>query len=116
MNNIEIQKQLEEALRDAQVAYYLHLEVSANPKTEVKTAEALYDHCLLDALISNDVSATPVSFAISSPSTSHRTDFYSRFVRLFKERGAALLLAQCFESLPDLGSPPATDVFPFALS
>jgi hypothetical protein len=66
MNNIEIQKQLEEGLRDAQVAYYLHLEVSANPKTEVKTAEALYDHCLLDALISNDVSATPVSFAISS--------------------------------------------------
>ncbi|WP_277760506.1 neuraminidase-like domain-containing protein [Pseudomonas sp. A34-9] len=66
MKNIEIHKQLQESLRDAQVAYYLHLETSENPDTEIRSAEALYDHCLLDALISNDVSTTPVSFAISS--------------------------------------------------
>lgn len=66
MNTIEIQKHLEEDLRDAQVAYYLHLEASANANTRITSAEALYDHCLFDALISHDVSATPVSFAISS--------------------------------------------------
>lgn len=63
MNTIEIQKQLAEGLRDAQVACYLELQNKARKST---STEALYDDFLLDPFISHDVSTTPVSFAISS--------------------------------------------------
>lgn len=58
-----IQKQLEEGLRDAQVAYYLYLK---DEPTKNISSEALYDNFLLDPFVSHDVSTTPVSFAISS--------------------------------------------------
>lgn len=63
MNTLNMEKQLEEGLRDAQVAYYLHLKDGPTKNT---SAETLYDNFLLDPFVSHDVSTTPVSFAISS--------------------------------------------------
>ncbi|ROM72183.1 toxin [Pseudomonas brassicacearum] len=66
---VAIKKQLDESLRDAQLALYLHKVAPNNPTTKnlkLKTAEALYEYWLLDVLVSQDVPTTPVACAIAS--------------------------------------------------
>ncbi|ROM70093.1 toxin [Pseudomonas brassicacearum] len=66
---VAIKKQLDESLRDAQLALYLNKVAPNNPTTRnlrFKTAEALYEHWLLDVLVSQDVPTTPVACAIAS--------------------------------------------------
>jgi hypothetical protein len=68
-----IEKQLNETLRDTQLALYLHEFVPTND-TLVKlgiaehllTANDLYQYWLLDVLVSQDVPTTPVACAIAS--------------------------------------------------
>ena len=64
---VAIKKQLDESLRDAQLAYYLNNVAPANATTKtLKTPEDLYEHWLLDVLVSQDVPTTPVACAIAS--------------------------------------------------
>lgn len=66
---VAIKKQLDESLRDAQLALYLNQVAPNNPTTrnlKLKTAEALYEYWLLDVLVSQDVPTTPVACAIAS--------------------------------------------------
>ncbi|EJL01318.1 insecticidal toxin complex protein TcaB1 [Pseudomonas fluorescens Q2-87] len=66
---VAMKKQLDESLRDAQLALYLYKVAPNNPTTKnlkLKTAEALYEHWLLDVLVSQDVPTTPVACAIAS--------------------------------------------------
>ena len=66
---VAIKKQLDESLRDAQLALYLHKVAPNTLKTKnlkLKTAEALYEYWLLDVLVSQDVPTTPVACAIAS--------------------------------------------------
>ena len=66
-----IEKQLEESLRDALLGLYLSLinsdvSNSGDIKTQLKTANDLYHHLLLDVLVSQDVPTSPVACAIAS--------------------------------------------------
>ncbi|MCW1243835.1 neuraminidase-like domain-containing protein [Pseudomonas sp. SAICEU22] len=66
---VAMKKQLDESLRDAQLAFYLH-KISPGkslPGTvRLKTARDLYEYWLLDVLVSQDVPTTPVACAIAS--------------------------------------------------
>ncbi|MHC8322397.1 Tc toxin subunit A-related protein [Pseudomonas sp. GB2N2] len=62
---VALKKQLDESLRDAQLAYYL-AKVAPIKGPKLKTAEDLYEHWLLDVLVSQDVPTTPVACAIAS--------------------------------------------------
>lgn len=68
-----IEKQLNESLRDALVAMYLHEVVPADPTLielqlnhRIETANDLYEYLLLDVLVSQDVPTSPVACAIAS--------------------------------------------------
>ncbi|WP_335945371.1 neuraminidase-like domain-containing protein [Pseudomonas sp. G166] len=66
---VAIKKQLDESLRDAQLAFYLNKVVPNNATTrnlKLKTAQDLYEYWLLDVLVSQDVPTTPVACAIAS--------------------------------------------------
>ncbi|WP_058542069.1 neuraminidase-like domain-containing protein [Pseudomonas fluorescens] len=66
---VAIKKQLDESLRDAQLALYLNKAVSDKSPTgtvRLKTAQDLYEYWLLDVLVSQDVPTTPVACAIAS--------------------------------------------------
>jgi hypothetical protein len=66
---VAMKKQLDESLRDAQLAYYLNqiVQDSDRPGTvRLKTAQDLYEYWLLDVLVSQDVPTTPVACAIAS--------------------------------------------------
>lgn len=62
---VAIKKQLDESLRNALLAYYL-AKVAPAIKPQPKSAEDLYEHWLLDVLVSQDVPTTPVACAIAS--------------------------------------------------
>nr|BFE91641.1 hypothetical protein GCM10020185_21770 [Pseudomonas brassicacearum subsp. brassicacearum] len=62
-------KQLDESLRDAQLALYLDKVAPDNDPTgtvRLKTPQDLYEYWLLDVLVSQDVPTTPVACAIAS--------------------------------------------------
>lgn len=68
-----IEKQLNESLRDAQLALYLSAIVSEDKTlqsleiaTHLKTADDLYHYWLLDVLVSQDVPTSPVACATAS--------------------------------------------------
>ncbi|WP_282359359.1 neuraminidase-like domain-containing protein, partial [Pseudomonas sp. PS01303] len=66
-----IEKQLEESMRDALLGLYLSLidsdvSNSGDINTQLKTANDLYHHLLLDVLVSQDVPTSPVACAIAS--------------------------------------------------
>jgi hypothetical protein len=68
-----IEKQLNESLRDAQLALYLHEIVpnnedlkTLNIATHLNTANDLYHYWLLDVLVSQDVPTSQVDCAIAS--------------------------------------------------
>ncbi|MDO7897273.1 neuraminidase-like domain-containing protein [Pseudomonas citrulli] len=61
-----MRKQLDERLREALLALYLNKVVSDDTATRLKSAQDLYDHWLLDVLVSQDVPTTPVACAIAS--------------------------------------------------
>ncbi|WP_434572527.1 Tc toxin subunit A-related protein [Pseudomonas sp. Z3-6] len=66
---VAMKKQLDESLRDAQLAFYLHKIAPGKslPGTvRLKTARDLYEYWLLDVLVSQDVPTTPVACAIAS--------------------------------------------------
>ncbi|EPJ78405.1 neuraminidase-like domain-containing protein [Pseudomonas sp. CFII68] len=66
---VAMKKQLDESLRDAQLAFYLDKVVPDNGLTgtaRLKTAQDLYEYWLLDVLVSQDVPTTPVACAIAS--------------------------------------------------
>lgn len=66
---VALKKQLDESLRDAQLAFYLNKVVPNNATTrnlKLKTAQDLYEYWLLDVLVSQDVPTTPVACAIAS--------------------------------------------------
>lgn len=66
---VAIKKQLDESLRDAQLAYYLNKvasDKSLSGTVPLKTARDLYEYWLLDVLVSQDVPTTPVACAIAS--------------------------------------------------
>ncbi|SEE14533.1 Tc toxin subunit A-related protein [Pseudomonas kilonensis] len=66
---VAMKKQLDESLRDAQLAFYLHKIAPGKslPGTALlKTARDLYEYWLLDVLVSQDVPTTPVACAIAS--------------------------------------------------
>ncbi len=64
---------LNEALRDAMLALYLHEAIPSDPylieqglAQTIKTANDLYEFWLLDVLVSQDVPTSPVACAIAS--------------------------------------------------
>ena len=66
---VAMKQQLDESLRDAQLAYYLNKIVPANGPSgtvQLKSARDLYEYWLLDVLVSQDVPTTPVACAIAS--------------------------------------------------
>lgn len=66
---VALKKQLDESLRDAQLAFYLNKVVPNNATTrnlKLKTAQDLYEYWFLDVLVSQDVPTTPVACAIAS--------------------------------------------------
>lgn len=66
---VAIKKQLDESLRDAQLAYYLNKVASDKSlpgAVPLKTDRDLYEYWLLDVLVSQDVPTTPVACAIAS--------------------------------------------------
>jgi hypothetical protein len=66
---VAMKKQLDESLRDAQLAFYLHKIApgkSLPGAVRLKTARDLYEYWLLDVLVSQDVPTTPVACAIAS--------------------------------------------------
>ncbi|WP_431495563.1 neuraminidase-like domain-containing protein [Pseudomonas brassicacearum] len=66
---VAMKKQLDESLRDAQLALYLDKVAPDNDPTgtvRLKTPQDLYEYWLLDVLVSQDVPTTPVACAIAS--------------------------------------------------
>ncbi len=66
---VAMKKQLDESLRDAQLALYLDKVAPDDGPTgtvRLRTAQDLYEYWLLDVLVSQDVPTTPVACAIAS--------------------------------------------------
>ncbi|KQW30035.1 MULTISPECIES: neuraminidase-like domain-containing protein [Pseudomonas] len=66
---VAMKKQLDESLRDAQLALYLDKVAPDNDPTgtvRLKTPRDLYEYWLLDVLVSQNVPTTPVACAIAS--------------------------------------------------
>ncbi|MCL6703594.1 neuraminidase-like domain-containing protein [Pseudomonas sp. T1.Ur] len=63
----QLKQQLNETLRDAMLAYYLtHVVSTDKTLPDLKTADDLYQHWLIDVLVSQDVNTSEVAAAIAS--------------------------------------------------